>query len=61
MPDNLFRQNAFRHSENVKFLNRYQVVFFDEMRRNFVSKIRSLILDFAVNFSQLKNCFSSRL
>lgn len=53
----LFRENAFRHSENVKFFNRYQVVFFDQMRRNFVSKITSLILNLLMNIAKLIDCF----
>lgn len=56
---NFFCKNAFRHSENVKFFNRNQVIFFDQMRRNFVSKITSLILNLLVNFAKLIDCFSS--
>lgn len=56
---NLFCKDAFRHSENVKVFNRYQIVFFNQMRRNFVSKITSLILNLLVNFAKLINCLSS--
>ena len=54
----LFRENTFGQTRNVEFLNRCQVIFFDQTGRSFVSKIVSLIFDFLVNPAKFRRGFS---
>ena len=55
----LFAQNPSRQSENGKFFNRYQVIRFNQMGRNFVPEIVSLVCDFLMNLFELQNRFTS--
>lgn len=55
---NLLTKNAFRHSENVEFLDRDKVILSDKIGRKFVLKIVASIENLLVNITKLCNGFS---
>ena len=58
---NLFAQNTFGQSENVQLLDCNHVVSFYQIARNFVVKVKALILDLCMSLLQYRNRFASAI
>ena len=55
----LFAEYAFGHTQNRKFPNRNQILLINEIGRNFVLKIVSLVTNLLMNLFELQNRFPS--